>query len=84
MKFLTSLVALSSIASVSMAATTPSKCDPDYVSPKPKLPKGAFDLEGFGKENPLGAVTGGKGGSTTTISASSPTGSAALVAALEV
>ena len=82
MKFLSSFVALSSATSVAFASYVPSKtCSPDFVSPKPKLPKGAFDLEGYGKDNPIGPVSGGKGGPTTTISA---TDQAALATAVAV
>lgn len=66
MKFLNTLVALASVA-----AAHPSK--------GPKLPKGAFDLEGYAKTNPIGSVTGGKGGPTTTITDPAALATAVLV-----
>jgi pectate lyase len=49
--------------------------------PNIPLPTGAFDLEGYGKDNPIGAVNGGEGGPTTTITAGATGANAALVAA---
>lgn len=41
-------------------------------------------MEGFAKDNPIGPVSGGAGGPTTTITAGSTGANAALVAAVTV
>jgi hypothetical protein len=64
--------------------STPSACDPNASYPAIPLPTGAFDLEGFAKNNPVGPVSGGAGGPTTTITAGSSGADAALIAAVTV
>lgn len=48
----------------------------------PPLPTSAFNLEGYAKTNPTGAVSGGAGGPTTTVSAASALQSAVRVVTL--
>lgn len=61
-----------------------SYCD-DATYPAIPLPTGAFDLEGFGKDNPIGAVSGGAGGPTTTFrAADGASATSALVRAATV
>lgn len=75
MKILNILVNFGSLASLASAFPGTGQHGPRL----PQLPKGAFDLVGFGKNNPIGSVTGGKGGPTTTI-----TDTAALATAVRV
>ena len=55
MHFLSNLIAVGYLACNVVAA--------------PVLPSDGFNLVGYGKENPLGETTGGKGGPTTTVTA---------------
>ena len=50
----------------------------------PTLPSGAFNLEGYAKENPNGETTGGKGGATTTVTAIAGLATAVKVRTLPV
>lgn len=89
MKLLSGLFALSSIASVSVSGAALEQrategCDEASFYPKIKLPKGAFDLEGYAKDNPIGPVTGGGKAPTVTITAGTPEASASLIAAANV
>lgn len=67
-----------------MATPTPTACDPNASYPVLPLPSGAFDLVGYGKDNPTGPASGGAGGPTTTINAASTGAYAALILAVTV
>ncbi|KAK0115696.1 hypothetical protein ONS96_014141 [Cadophora gregata f. sp. sojae] len=69
-------------SATSTAAPTAPSCGPDATYPAIPLPSGAFDLVGYAKENPIGPVSGGAGGPTTTISAGSTAANSALIAAV--
>ena len=69
MHFLSTLVAASSL--VGSIAALPQA--------SPPLPTAAFNLEGYAKNNPTAAVSGGAGGATTTVSASAGLQSAVKV-----
>lgn len=69
MHFLTTLVATSSL--IYSVAALPQAAPP--------LPTGAFNLEGYAKNNPTAAVSGGAGGTTTTVTANQALQSAVKV-----
>ncbi|KAL5314470.1 hypothetical protein ACEPPN_017110 [Leptodophora sp. 'Broadleaf-Isolate-01'] len=71
-----------SCIATSTATPTTSVCGPDASYPAISLPSGAFDLVGYAKENPIGPVSGGAGGPTTTITAGSTAANSALIAAV--
>lgn len=68
-------------STTSSGPPAPTACGPDSGYPDIALPPGAFDLEGFGKDNPIGPANGGEGGPTTTITAGATGADAALIAA---
>ena len=69
MQLLTNLIAASSL--IGLVTALPQAAPP--------LPTSAFDLEGYARTNPTGAVSGGAGGPTTTVSAASALQSAVRV-----
>ncbi|KAK6333771.1 hypothetical protein TWF730_003954 [Orbilia blumenaviensis] len=63
----TSSTKTSSSKTTTQAATTTLVTTSRSTGPTTPVPSGSFTVEGYAKNNPTGAVSGGAGGSTTTV-----------------